>query len=125
MPAAIGIENEEDMITGMFEGSETLVLEEPERHACAEYVSINNAIKDLEKKKAAVKINLMETIVQKVKGTPQERKVSAIAGPYSVTWSTVERRDVDRDAMKKTGDYEKYLKVSTYDRFTVTEKKGA
>jgi putative phage-type endonuclease len=124
MPAAIGIETEEDMITGMFDGSETLVLEEPERHACAEYVSINNAIKDLEKKKLAVKVNLMETIVQMAKGTPQERKVSAIAGPYSVSWITVERRDVDREAMKKTGDYEKYLKVSTYDRFTVTEKKG-
>jgi hypothetical protein len=37
----------------------------------------------------------------------------------------VERRDVDRDAMKKAGVYDRYVKVSTYDRFTVTEKKGA
>jgi hypothetical protein len=67
----------------------------------------------------------MEDIVQKARGNPKERKASAIAGPYSVSWITVERHDVDRDALKKAGLHDKYQKVSTYDRFTVTEKNGA
>jgi putative phage-type endonuclease len=125
MPAAAGIDNEEDMITGMFSGSETLVLDEAQRGLCADYVSLTHSIKEMEDKKIMIKIYLMETIVQQAKGTPEDRKVSAIAGPYSVSWITVERRDVDRDALKKAGLYEKFQKVSTYDRFTVTEKKGA
>lgn len=63
----------------------------------------------------------MNGIVQSQTGNPKERKVSAIAGPYSVSWITVERRD----AMKKAGVYDQYVKVSSYDRFTVTEKQGA
>jgi putative phage-type endonuclease len=39
MPAAIGIENEDDMITGMFDGSQgTIRLGDAERELCAEYV---------------------------------------------------------------------------------------
>jgi len=124
IPAAVGLESEEDMITGMFEGSEPLVLDDTLRDFCGEYVSINRQIKELEEKKQAVKVNLMEGIVQNVKGKPTERKVSALAGPYSVSWITVERRDVDRDALKKAGLYDQYVKVSCYDRFTVTEKKA-
>jgi predicted phage-related endonuclease len=125
MPAAIGIDNEEEMITGMFGGSETLVLDEAERNLCADYVELTRRIKEFEDKKKAIKVNLMKNIVQQTRGNPPERKMSAIAGPYSLSWITVERRDVDRDALKKAGLYDKYQKVSTYDRFTVTEKKGA
>jgi putative phage-type endonuclease len=125
MPAPIGIDREEEMITGMFSGSETLVLDEVQRRLCARHVELNRSIKEMEKEKETIKISLMEDIVQKAKGNPKERKASAIAGPYSVSWITVERHDVDRDALKKAGLYEKYQKVSTYDRFTVTEKKGA
>jgi putative phage-type endonuclease len=125
MPAPIGIEREEEMITSMFSGSETLVLDEAQRRFCAKYVELNRSIKEMEKEKEIIKISLMEDIVQRAKGTPKERKVSAIAGPYSVSWLTVERHDVDRDALKKAGLYDKYQKVSAYDRFTVTEKKGA
>jgi predicted phage-related endonuclease len=124
-PAPLGIEGEEEMITGMFEGSETLVLDEAQRRLCARHVELNRSIKEMEKEKETIKIGLMGDIVQKAKGNPKERKASAIAGPYSVSWITVERHDVDRDALKKAGLYEKYQKVSAYDRFTVTEKKGA
>jgi putative phage-type endonuclease len=124
IPAPVGIENEEKMITGMFSGSETLVLDEAQRRLCAKYVELNRSIKEMEKEKETIKISLMEDIVQKARGNPKERKASAIAGPYSVSWITVERHDVDRDALKKAGLYDKYQKVSTYDRFTVTEKKG-
>jgi predicted phage-related endonuclease len=125
MPAAIGIDNEEEMITGMFKGSETLVLNEAQRRLCADYVELSRHIKEFEDQKKEIKLNLMETIVQQSKGEPKERKMTAIAGPFSVSWITVERHDVDRDALKKAGLYEKFQKVSTYDRFTVTEKKGA
>jgi putative phage-type endonuclease len=125
MPAPIGIDNEEEMITGMFKGSETLVLDEPQRRLCADYVELTRRVKEFENQKEAIRLNLMKTIVQKSKGEPKERKMSAIDGPFSISWITVERHDIDRDALKKAGLYEKYQKVTTYDRFTVTEKKGA
>jgi predicted phage-related endonuclease len=125
MPAPIGIDNEEEMITGMFKGSETLVLDEAQRRLCADYVELTRRVKEFENQKKAIKLNLMETIVQQSKGEPKERKMTAIGGPFSVSWITVERHDIDRDALKKAGLYEKYQKVTAYDRFTVTEKKGA
>jgi putative phage-type endonuclease len=125
MPAAIGIDNEEEMIASMFNGSETIVLGEAERNLCADYVELNKQAKEIEDRKKAIKLNLMETIVQKSKGQPKERKGAAIAGPFSVSWITVERKDPDRDAMRQAGIYEQYAKVTTYDRITVTQKKGA
>jgi putative phage-type endonuclease len=125
IPAPIGIDNEEEMITGMFRGSETLVLDEPQRRLCADYVELTRRIKEFKDQKKVIKLNLMETIVRKSKGEPKERKMAAIAGAFSVSWITMERHDVDRDALKKAGLYEKFQKVSTYDRFTVTEKKGS
>ncbi|MDR0474217.1 MAG: YqaJ viral recombinase family protein [Treponema sp.] len=125
MPAGIGIDLEEDMITGMFAGSEPIILDNTQRDLCGEYVVNKRQIKELEEKNQAIKVNLMQGIVEKAKGSPAERKVSALAGPFSVSWTTVERRDVDRDKLKKAGLFEDYQKVTTYDRFTVTEKKGA
>ncbi|GHU67377.1 hypothetical protein FACS189447_09520 [Spirochaetia bacterium] len=123
MPAATGLDSEEDMITGLFEGSNTIVLDEPQRHLCADYLDLNKAIKELEERKKNVKVNLMEAVVQKSNGKPPEKKATAIAGPYSVLWSFYERKSLDTDALKKDGLYDKYAKVSVYDRFTVTEKK--
>jgi predicted phage-related endonuclease len=125
MPAAIGIDNEEEMITSMFSGSETIVLGESERNLCADYVELNKKSKEIEDQKKTIKLNLMGTIVQNSKGQPKERKGLAIAGPFSVSWITVERKDPDRDAMRKAGIYEQYAKATTYDRITVTQKKGA
>jgi putative phage-type endonuclease len=125
MPPAIGLSSEEDMITGMFTGSETLTLDNPQRVLCGEYVLLNQQIKELEEQKQAIKVNLMKAIVERAQGATAERKVSAIAGPYSVLWTTVERKDIDRDALKKAGLFEKFQKTSTYDRLVVTEKKGA
>jgi putative phage-type endonuclease len=125
MPAPIGIDNEEEMITGMFKGSNTIVLGESERTLCADYVELTKKEKKIADRKKTIKLNLMEAIVQKSKGQPKERKGSAIAGPYSVSWITVERKDPDRDAMREAGIYEQYAKVITYDRLTVTQKKGA
>jgi predicted phage-related endonuclease len=125
MPAAIGIDNEEKMITSMFTGSETIALGEAERDLCADYVELTKEAKEIEDRKKTIKLNLMEAIVQKAKGQPKERKGSAIAGPYSVSWITVERKDPDREAMRQAGIYEQYVKVIAYDRITVTQKKGA
>jgi predicted phage-related endonuclease len=125
MPAAIGIDNEEEMITSMFNGSETIVLGEPERDLCADYVELTKKAKEIEGRKKAIKINLMETIVLNSKGKPKERKGSAIAGPFSISWNTIERKDPDRDAMRQAGIYDQYVKVVTYDKITVTQKKGA
>jgi putative phage-type endonuclease len=125
MPVAVGIESEEDMITGIFAGSEPLVLEGNLPDLCDEYNMCNKQIKMLENKKQAAKVNIMAGIVQQAKGNPAERKVSAFAGSFSISWITVYQKRVDNDALKKAGLYEKFCKETSYDRLTVTEKKGA
>jgi putative phage-type endonuclease len=125
VPAPIGLKAEEEMITGEFSGSEPLELEGELRDLCGVYATKKQQVKALEEEIQAVKLKLMDGIARQAKGKPEERKVSAEAGAYKVSWITVERKDVDRDALKKAGLYDKYLKLSSYDRFTVTEKKGA
>jgi putative phage-type endonuclease len=126
MPAPLGIENEDDMITGMFEGARgTITLGEREHDLCAEYVLINNQIKELEKRKAVITITIKEAIVNSAEKNPDELKARALAGDYSISWSRFNRHDVDSDALKRDGLYEKYAKVSESGRFTVTKKKEA
>jgi predicted phage-related endonuclease len=126
MPAAIGIENEDSMITGMFEGApETIILGNAEKDLCAEYVHINGRLKDLENRKKQIQIAMKEAIVRHGGGRPAEKKASAAAGHYSVSWSFHSRKSVDTDALKKAGLYETYAKTSETGRFTISEKKGA
>jgi putative phage-type endonuclease len=126
MPAPLGIDNEDDMITGMFEGSnQTITLGDRERELCAEHVFVSKQIKELEGRKKEIAITLKETIVNSAERNPKELKAQARAGAYTISWSRFNRHDVDSDALKRDGLYEKYAKVSESGRFTVTEKKGA
>jgi putative phage-type endonuclease len=123
-PAAIGIDEEESMITGMFEGGKTLALGEAEGKLCAEYVRLKKEIKELESRTAEISANLKSIIVQKAQGGT-EKKLSAIAGSFTINWSRYETSRVDSDALRKAGLYEKYVKKSETGRFMVSEKKGA
>ena len=126
MPAAIGIENEDDMITGMFAGSQgTIRLGNKEKDLCAEYVNINRDIKELENRKHAIASMVKQSIVETAKENITEKKACAVAGPYSISWSFFNRTSVDTDALKKAGLYEQYSKTSETDRFAISEKKGA
>jgi len=123
-PAALGIDSESDMITGMFSGGDTIVFGEAEKALCCEYVELNRQSKDIEKRKDEISTNLKALIVQKAQnGT--ERKISALAGNYSMSWSRFETSRIDNEALKKAGLYEQFLKKSETGRFTITEKKGA
>ena len=126
MPAPLGIDNEEDMITGMFEGvKETIALGEKEHDLCAEHVLINSQIKELEERKKVIAIMLKEAIVNTGKANPEtsdEKKASARAGSYSISWSVFPRSSVDSDALKRDGLYDKYKKVSQTGRFAVSGK---
>jgi putative phage-type endonuclease len=125
MPAAVGIENEEDMITGLFSGgASTLTLGREEIAMCEEYVELNKRGKEIEDRKKMISTNLKEVIVQQA-APSTEKKVSAIAGRYAVSWSRFETSRVDTDALKKAGIYEKFVKTSESGRFSITEKKGA
>jgi putative phage-type endonuclease len=123
MPAASGIDNEEEMITSMFSGTESIVLGEAEKTMCSEYVEYREAIKDMEAKQKTIKANLMAAIVKQAKGSPEEKKGTAIAGPYTIQWLTIESKRVDNDALKRDHIYEKYLKPSVYPRITITAQK--
>jgi predicted phage-related endonuclease len=124
MPAAIGIENEDDMITGMFHGTQgTIWLGDAERELCAEHVHLNATKKDIENRMKAIAITVKEAIIKTAGDNLVEKKASAVAGPYSVLWSFFDRRSVDADALKKAGLYEQYAKVHETDRFMISEKK--
>lgn len=63
-PAAIGVDKEDEMITGLFEGGSTLILGEQEKELCREYVEANRQYKELEKRKAEISTNLKAVIVR-------------------------------------------------------------
>jgi len=123
-PAAIGVDEEDEMITGLFEGGSTLILGEQEKELCREYVEANRQYKELEKRKAEISTNLKAVIVRQAQGGG-EKKLSALAGPYSISWSRFETSRVDSDALKKAGLYDRFVKKSETGRFMVTKKKGA
>jgi predicted phage-related endonuclease len=124
-PPALGIEGEEDMITGMFEGGTTLVLDDEARELCREYIEAQAKYKAAEAEKERISTELKAAIVRQQSGGTGEKKISAIAGRYSVSWSRYMRHSVDTDAMKKAGVYEQYTKEYESGMFRITEKKGA
>jgi putative phage-type endonuclease len=126
MPTPLGIDNEDDLITGMFEGArQPLTLGERERDLCAEHVFISRQLKDMEERRKAIAITLKEAIVSGGEKNPGEKKAQARAGSYSISWSRFNRSSVDSDALKRDGLYERYARVSESGRFAITEKKGA
>jgi putative phage-type endonuclease len=122
-PAAIGVESEEDMITGMFEGGDTIALGENEKAMCRDYVEANNQAKEADARKKEISTNLKSILVQKQRNG-KEPKISALAGPYSISWSRFTKTDIDRDALREAGLYDKYSKKTETWRFMITEKKG-
>jgi predicted phage-related endonuclease len=124
MPAAIGIFNEEEMITGIFDGSKsTILLSETEIQLCGEYTNIALQIKELETKKSALATDLKARLVSRAICGSDDRKLSAIGGSYTVSWSRYDTTRVDTGALKKAGLYEQYAKTTESGRFTISEKK--
>jgi len=124
-PDPLGIDNEEAMITGEFEGIKTTIrFGEKEAALCAEHVGLNQTIKELEERKKAIAIMLKDAIINSGEKNPDDKKAKAEAGGYSISWSRFPRTSVDSDALKRDGVYDQYAKVSESGRFTVT-KKGA
>jgi putative phage-type endonuclease len=125
MPAAMGLDSEEDMITGMFQGGQsTIVLDEAGKRLCADYVEVNASIKEYEERKKAIANDLKALLIKKAQ-PGQEMKISAIAGPYNISWSRYEMTRLDTEAIKKAGLYEQYSKKSETGMFRVTEKKAS
>jgi predicted phage-related endonuclease len=124
-PAALGIEGEEDMITGMFEGGTTLVLGDEEREYCQKYLEAHERFKEAEADKERISTELKAILVQKQSGGTTEKKISAIAGAYTISWSRYMRHSVDTEAMKKAGVYEQFSKTYESGALRITQKKGA
>ncbi|MDR1587596.1 MAG: YqaJ viral recombinase family protein [Treponema sp.] len=123
-PAALGIDEEESMLAGLFEGGSSLVLGEEERELCREYAEARSRKKEAEETMDRASTELKARLVQR-QSKNGEKKIYAIAGTYSVSWTRFMRHDVDREAMKKAGIYDQYSKVSESGQFRITEKKGA
>jgi putative phage-type endonuclease len=123
-PAAVGIDSEEEMFTGMFEGGATLALGEKERELCREYVEAHTRFKEAEDTKKRISITLKEILVKK-QSKNGEKKISAIAGKYSISWSRYQKTQLDTDAIKKAGLYDRFAKTSESGALRITEKKGS
>ena len=125
MPGAMGLDAEDDMITGMFQGGQsTIVLGDAEKKRCADYLEYKAFIKEYEEKAKAISNDMKAILIQKSE-PGKEMKIAAIAGPYSISWSRYETSRVDSEALKKAGLYEQYSKKSETGMFRITEKKGA
>jgi putative phage-type endonuclease len=126
IPAAAGLDAEDEMITGIFEGSQSTIVLGPEETAlCQKLVELKKQSKAVDERVKAITADLKAVLVQKAAGSPDEKKLSAIAGRYSISWSRFDMRRADSDALKKAGLFDQYSKVSESGRFSVTEKKGA
>ncbi|MDR1231300.1 MAG: YqaJ viral recombinase family protein, partial [Spirochaetaceae bacterium] len=123
MPAAAGIDNEDDMITGMFDGAdEPLMLTNEEIVLCREYTELAGQIKELETRKKAAGVDFKARLVARAAPDKKDKRLSASGGGFSVSWSFYQRHGVDSDALKKDGIFEQYCKISECDRMTITDK---
>jgi putative phage-type endonuclease len=123
-PAAVGIDSEEEMLTGMFDGGSTLALGEEERELCREYLEAHVRFKEAEDTKKRISITLKEILVKK-QSKNGGKKISAIAGGYSISWSRFQQTRLDAEAIKKAGLYDQFAKTSESGALRITEKKGA
>jgi putative phage-type endonuclease len=123
-PAAVGIDSEEEMLTGMFDGGSTLALGEEERDLCREYLEAHARFKESEDTKKRISITLKEILVKK-QSKNGEKKISAIAGVYSISWSRFQQMRLDAEAIKKAGLYDQFAKTSESGALRITKKKGA
>jgi predicted phage-related endonuclease len=123
-PAPVGIENEIDMINALFEGGSTLVLGEEEKELCREYLEASARFKESKATKDRISATIRKILVQK-QSKNGEKKISAMAGKYSISLTFFDRHDVDTEALKKAGLYEKFVNVSESGQLRITEKKGA
>jgi putative phage-type endonuclease len=123
IPAAVGLDAEDAMITSLFDGSRsTIVLSDQEIALCAERVELKNTQKAVEDRIKAIDVDIKTSLI-KAKGNPDEKKISAIAGRYAISWSRFDTRRIDTEAIKKAGLFDQYSKVSESGRFSITEKK--
>jgi putative phage-type endonuclease len=126
IPAALGLDAEDDMITGMYDGSAaTLALNEHEKTLCRKIAGLREKIKALKEDKDAAKIDLKTSLTTRAKPSKTERKLSALGGEITVSWSFYETKSVDTKKLRDAGLYEQYSKTTEADRLTVTLKKGA
>lgn len=123
-PAARGIKGEDELITGMFEGGMALVLGDAEKELCRQYVEASARAKEAEAEKERISSELKAAIVKQQSGGKEEKKISALAGKYSISWSRYMRHSIDTEALKKDGIYERYSKISESGMFRITEKKA-
>ncbi|WP_461246541.1 YqaJ viral recombinase family nuclease [Treponema sp. R6D11] len=126
IPASVGFPCEDDMITGMYEGSATTIaLSEEEKKICGTITDLGEQIKTLKEQQEAAKIDLKTKLVKKAKPSKTERKLSALGGRYKISWTFLESRHVDTEALKKEGLYDKFCKITETDRLTVSIDKKA
>ena len=124
MPAPCGIEAESDAINALFTGSATtLILDSEAESMSAEYLLINNQMKELDK----LKIQLSDCLKLKIiaQQTDEQLGAKAVAGNYKISFSKTVRKSVDTDRLKKDGLYKQYCKESESSSFRVTEAKPA
>ena len=123
MPAPTGCSAENDVIEMMFEGSQnTIELSEEYESLCAEYLLLNEQIKEKENRKAELANKIKLKIVEEQTGS-ESGKAQAKAGDYKISFSTYLRKSVDTDALKKAGLYDEYVKLSESSMFKITESK--
>ncbi|MGP1577613.1 MAG: YqaJ viral recombinase family protein [Treponema sp.] len=87
MPAPSGIDAESELIADLFEGSTaSIVLDAHAESLAAEYLLINQQLKDLENKKAQIVSAIKLKIIKQQNGS-EEPKVRASAGKYTISFS--------------------------------------
>lgn len=124
MPAPSGLDAEDDAINALFTGSATtLILDSEAESMSAEYLLLNNQLKNLEKRKKQLSESLKLKIIAQQKDG--EDKAQAIAGNYKISFSKNIRKSVDTERLKKDGLYEQYCKESESSMFRVSETKTA
>lgn len=123
MPAPSGIDAESEMTTDVFEGSTaSIILDEQAESLSAEYLLINQQLKDLEDKKKQIASTIKLKIIEQQNGNG-EAKVRAIAGKYLISFSKSLRKSIDSEKLKKDGLYDAYCTKSETSNFSITEQK--
>lgn len=123
MPAPSGVDAENDLIANMFEGSSvSIILDGEAESLSAEYLLINEQLKELEARKSQIASSLKLKIIAQQTGS-SDTKAKAVAGKYNISFSKFMRKSVDSEKLKKDGLYEAYCKESESGMFRITEPK--
>ena len=122
IPSPEGSDNENEVVKSL-PMADNVQLDDSILDVIRKEREINSQIKELSKKQAALKNEILLAIYKASEDAESSEKTVATVGDYKITYNLQIRKSVNSDALKKAGLYDEYTKENSYKELRIREVK--